>query len=99
MLINELCLITISIGFLFLSFYDSYYYYLNTDYRCDVGQIICVAILTFLAFNSLIGIIMILSQINQIFVKFGSIITNLTQSEEKQIKIIKKEIVEEKKAF
>lgn len=61
MMVNEGCLIIIAAGFTTLSFYDSYFYFLNTHFRDAIGQMICLAILVFLAFNSLIGILMILN--------------------------------------
>lgn len=58
---------------------------------------ICIAILIFLAFNSLIAIIMIVLQINTIFVKFNNIVNNLSEAETSKIKIERKEIIVEKK--
>jgi hypothetical protein len=59
MFINEILLIIAGSGFLVISYYDDYSYYINYEYRNQIGQMICIAILIFLAFNSLIAIIMI----------------------------------------
>lgn len=77
MLLNELLLIISSFCFYITAFYDAHEYFINFVFRDQLGAVICISFLIFLAFNSLIAVAQIFNSINQIYLGIKQFIINI----------------------